>query len=417
MKDTLALPRSAPAPRPFLDAAARRIIHRSLERLRYGRLTLHDQGERYPYGRAAEGAPDVHVHVLAPAAYRTVVLEGTVGAGSAYMDGMWSTDDLPGLIRLFARNVDAMFELEGGLARLSRPLHKAAHFLRRNTRSGSRRNIVEHYDLGNDFYRLFLDETMAYSCGIFENETSTLRDASIAKFDRIAQRLALSREDHLLEIGTGWGGFALHAAERYGCRVTSTTISDEQYEHARRSVMERGLGERVNVVQRDYRDLSGQFDKIVSIEMIEAVGHQFLETFFSACSRLLRPDGVMALQSITIPDQEFDRHRHEVDFIKRYIFPGSCIPSVAALSDAWTRASDLRLVGLEDITSHYVTTLQHWRRSFLGQLDSVRALSFSERFIRMWDFYLSYCEGGFAARYLGNVQMVLAKPRWRPSRP
>ena len=278
---------------------------------------------------------------------------------------------------------------------------------------GSRKNIIAHYDLGNEFYSLFLDNTMTYSCGIFEQEQSTLEDASVAKYDRICKKLRLHPGDRVVEIGTGWGGFAVHAVQNYGVQVTTTTISNEQYEFAAKRFRDAGLDDQVSVLKKAYRDLRGTFDKLVSIEMIEAVGHHFYKTFFQTCSRLLKDDGMMALQAITIGDQIFNRHKRSVDFIKRYIFPGSCIPSITAISNALAKATDLRLVQLEDITPHYARTLREWRRRFFANIEKVRALGFSDTFIRMWEYYLCYCEGGFAERYIGDVQIVLAKPLWR----
>jgi len=278
---------------------------------------------------------------------------------------------------------------------------------------GSRKNILAHYDLGNDFYALFLDETMTYSCAIFEQENSSLKQASEAKYDRICRKLQLAAGDRVIEIGTGWGGFAVHAARNYGVQVTTTTISDEQHQFARQRIKAAGLEDRITLLKKDYRDLSGKFDKLVSIEMIEAVGHQYLPIFFRTCSRLLKDDGIMALQAITIGDQIFDRHKRTVDFIKRYIFPGSCIPSITAISIALAKATDLRLVHLEDITPHYARTLREWRRRFFTNIKKVRALGFSDTFVRMWEYYLCYCEGGFAERYLGDVQMLFVKPLCR----
>jgi cyclopropane-fatty-acyl-phospholipid synthase len=271
-------------------------------------------------------------------------------------------------------------------------------------------NIAAHYDLGNDFYALFLDRTMTYSSGLFESPDATLEEASLAKYDRICRKLTLSSRDHVLEIGTGWGGFALHAATNYGCRVTTTTISRAQQDFARERIRGAGLEGRVDVLLQDYRNLTGKYDKLVSIEMIEAVGHHYLNAFFNACSGLLKDDGEMLLQAITIRDQVFDRHKRSVDFIKRYIFPGSCIPSVAAISLAVARVTDLRLFHLEDITPHYARTLQAWRRKFFDNLEEVRKLGYPETFIRMWEYYLSYCEAGFAERYLGDAQMLFTKP-------
>ena len=408
---TLAFERARVRP---IDGFARRVLLELLEKLEHGRLTLVDGPERRSFGPAAgEASLEATLTVHHPRFYGSCLLGGTVGAAEAYMSGFWSTDDLTALLRIFARQPELFGRMDKGLARLTAPALKIAHALNKNTRSGSRRNIVAHYDLGNEFYALFLDETLTYSCGIFEREDSTLADASVAKYERICRKLGLSASDRVLEIGTGWGGFALHAAGRYGCRVTTTTISERQYTHARRRIEAAGLSGRITLLKQDYRDLRGEFDKLVSIEMIEAVGHHCLEDFFRVCSERLAPDGAMLLQAITIRDQVFDRHKREVDFIKRYIFPGSCIPSVAAIAQATARAGDLRLFHLEDITPHYARTLHAWRENFFRNLEQVRALGFPEAFVRMWEFYLCYCEAGFAERYLGDVQIVFTKPASR----
>jgi cyclopropane-fatty-acyl-phospholipid synthase len=329
------------------------------------------------------------------------------------MRGHWRSDDLTSLIRLFIANRDVMETVEGGAAFATAPLRRVLHWLNRNSPDGSRRNIAAHYDLGNDLFALFLDETMAYSCGIFEREDSTLHEAQIAKFERICRKLRLSPSDHLLEIGTGWGGLAMHAATRYGCRVTTTTISREQHEWAAERVRAAGLADRVTLLLDDYRDLSGRFDKLVSVEMIEAVGHQFLDTYTGRCSRLLEPHGAMLLQAITIQDQLYEQALGSVDFIQRFIFPGSFIPSVTAITDSVRRATDMKIFHLEDIGPHYATTLRAWRERFFARLDDVRRLGYPDEFIRMWDFYLCYCEGGFLERQLGDVHMLLTKPRCR----
>ncbi|HSF14471.1 MAG TPA: cyclopropane-fatty-acyl-phospholipid synthase family protein [Vicinamibacteria bacterium] len=422
MKSSLAISSNAPPRarerRGLLDRFSREAVSRSLRKLRRGRLRLVDGGQSFTFGPAVDDSGlSASVRIHDPAAYRAVATRGTIGAGESYMEGSWSADDLPTLIRILLLSDEAHFGLESGLARLAYPFELLSHVTRRNTRAGSRKNIAAHYDLGNDFYRLFLDETLAYSAAIFETEGSTLREASEAKFDAVCRKLRLSPGDHLLEIGTGWGGLAIHAAEKYGCRVTTTTISREQHQLASERVHARGLGDRVEVAMRDYRELRGSFDKLVSIEMVEAVGHHYFDTFFERCAALLRPHGAALVQSITIADQHFERHRHEVDFIKRYIFPGACIPSVTRLLDAATRASDLRLFDLEDITVHYVRTLAQWRRRFHENLDGIRALGFDDRFIRMWDFYLAYCEAGFAERYLGDVHLLFVKPEWRDVAP
>jgi len=398
----------------FVDRKARRTVLRLLSRMGPGVLHLEEGARSRTFGRLTAQFPlEARIRVHQPGFYRSILLGGSVGAGEAYMRGWWSTDNLTAVIRIVLHNRMVLDEIDRSWTRLLNPLYRLAHLLRRNTPQGSRKNIVAHYDLGNDFYALFLDDTWTYSCGIFERADSSLAEASTAKYDRICRKLRLRPEHHVVEIGTGWGGFALHAAGRYGCRVTTTTISEQQYAMARQRVREAGLSARVKVVKEDYRNLRGRFDRLVSIEMIEAVGHQFLGTFFAACSRLLKDDGRMALQAITIGDPVFERHKHDVDFIKRYIFPGSCIPSITAMNRAAARRTDLRLVHLEDITPHYARTLQEWRRRFFDRLDRVREMGFSDTFIRMWEFYLAYCEAGFTERYIGDVQMIYAKPMCR----
>ena len=417
MSDSI-VPRDTAPPRDarpgLLDRFARKLLFGRLKQLRHGKLTLIDGDETLTFGDATDFSVEATLTVHHPSFYGAAVFGGTVGAGESYMARSWTTDDLTAVIRIFLRNREVLDAMDSGLTRLvTVPLHKLFHALHKNTPAGSRANIAAHYDLGNDFYRLFLDETLTYSCGIFERPGSTLREASVAKYDRLCRKLGLRPDHHVLEIGTGWGGFAIHAALTYGCRVTTTTISQEQFDLASQRVAEAGLADRVELLLTDYRHLTGQFDRLVSIEMIEAVGHHFLETYFRCCSDRLKPDGMMALQAITILDQVYDRHIGEVDFIKRHIFPGSCIPSVAAMMRAIARATDLKLVHLEDITPHYATTLRLWRERFFANLDAVRALGFGDVFIRMWDFYLSYCEAGFAERYIGDVHMILAKPLCR----
>lgn len=395
----------------WLQRFARKAVFKRLNTLRSGCIEIVEGNERTRFGPdRAEAAPAMIVRN--PRLYTRVALGGTVGAAESYMAGEWTCSDLTALIRVLVRNLETLSELKRGMARLARPFLRAGHWLHGNTLSGSRRNIAAHYDLSNDFFALFLDETMMYSSAFFERADMPLAEASAAKNERLCQMLRLSPADHLLEIGTGWGGFAIHAAKRHGCRVTTTTISKAQYDLAKERIEKAGLGGQITLLLEDYRALQGRFDKIVSIEMIEAVGHNWLDTYFAQCSRLLKPHGAMALQAITIPDRHFERHAREVDFIKKYIFPGSCLPSVARILESTRRYTDLNLARLDEITPHYARTLRLWREQFCEKLDLVRNMGFGERFIRMWEFYLSYCEAGFAERYIGTVQMLLAKPGW-----
>jgi cyclopropane-fatty-acyl-phospholipid synthase len=409
MIDTTLIEMSPSAPRAYpLSAFARRIVFARLATLRAGLLRIREGNEVHEFGSPRTGI-DAMVTVLDPAFYAEIVFGGSVGAGESYMLGHWQADDLTALMRLLLRNRRALDAMETGLALISGPMRVAAHWLHRNTRSGSRRNISAHYDLGNDFFRLFLDETMMYSCAFFERPEMTLAQASTSKLDTICRKLALGQQDHVLEIGTGWGGFALHAAAQYGCHVTTTTISPSQHQLANERVRAAGLEHRITVLLEDYRDLKGSYDKLVSIEMIEAIGHQYFGEFFRCCAERLIPGGRMLLQSITIADRHYARARDEVDFIKRYIFPGCCIPAVSALAQAMANCSDLRIVHLEDIGPHYATTLARWRDNFFTNLDQVRALGYPESFCRMWEYYLCYCEAGFTERALGDVQMLLAR--------
>jgi cyclopropane-fatty-acyl-phospholipid synthase len=374
-------------------------------------VVMDDQGEERLGTPAADGLR-VHLRVHNPRLWRRVAFGGLLAATEGYIDGDWDADDLTALARLFSRNMDQVASLDSGLGRLIRPLARTHEWLSRNSRDGSRRNIAAHYDLGNDFFELMLDPTMTYSCGVFERPDATLEEASIAKIDRLCRKLELGTDDHLLEIGSGWGAFAIHAASRYACRVTTTTISSRQHAVVVRRVAEAGLSDRITVLLSDYRDLCGQYSKIVSVEMIEAVGAEYFDRFFRTCASLLRPDGLMAIQAITVADQRFEAARHSVDFIKRHIFPGSCIPSIGALTASSSRVSDLRLVDLEDFTPHYARTLAGWRDNLMRNRDMVERLT-SERFRRLWMLYLAYCEGGFAERHTGLVQMVYARPAWR----
>ncbi len=397
-----------------LTRLARHLLLGQLRKIRDGRLRVIDSDLDETFGAVTEAGPfDVTIRVLSPRFYSDAVFAGTVGAGEAFINDYWRCDNLTGLVRLMVINRHLMNDVDSGWSHLSTPLLRLAHWLNRNHKSGSRRNIAAHYDLGNDFFQLFLDETMAYSCGIFEGAGASLLEASNAKFDAACSKLHLTPGQHLLEIGTGWGGLAIHAARHYGCHVTTTTISREQFELARERVSRAGLERNVTVLLEDYRDLRGQYDALVSVEMIEAVGHQYLDTYFRHCSGLLRPSGSMLLQAITIRDQFYDQARRSVDFIKRFIFPGCCIPSIQALINSLARSTDLKLFHLEDIGPHYARTLKVWRERLHAKAADVRAQGYPESFLRMWEYYLSYCEGGFEERQLGDVQMLLTKPNSR----
>jgi len=402
----------------FYRVARRGVLSR-LGPLRHGSVRVVEGHERHTFGQVTPCCPlQATITIHDPHTYADVVLGGTIGVADAYRRGLWSCDDLTTLVRIFVLNRELLDGLEGGLATLNRMLLKVIHWLNRNTKAGSRKNIAAHYDLGNEFFRLVLDETMMYSCAYFERPDAALAEASRAKNDRICRKLQLSASDHFLEIGTGWGGFAIHAASQYGCRVTTTTISRQQYDLAVRRVEEAGLRDRVTVILKDYRDLpqmKERFDKLVSIEMIEAVGHQYYEAYFDVCSRMLKPDGLMLVQAITIDEQLYERAKRSVDFIQHFMFPGSCIPSVSALVSASAKAGGLNLVQLEDIGIHYVATLQAWRRNVAMGLPKFTALGYRQDFLRLWEFYLCYCEGGFAERSISDVHLLFAKPGWRGS--
>ena len=398
----------------WIDRLARRIIFSSLKRLEEGQISISENGTQYVFGHASDDAPlSVHIRVLSPKFYSEIAFGGTIGSGEAFIQNYWRCDDLTTLIRIMLKNRNLLGSVQGGLARFAQPARKALHWLNRNTRNGSRRNIAAHYDLGNEFYGLWLDPSMMYSCAYYENADTSLEVASAAKLDRICQRLQLTADDSVVEIGTGWGGFAIHAAQNYGCRVTTTTISKEQYQYAQAAVRAAGLEDRITLKLEDYRDLEGEYDKLVSIEMIEAVGYQFHEEFFKKCQSLLKSDGLMLLQAITITDQRWEAYKGSVDFIQRYIFPGGCLTSVTDMATVMTDSTDLRVINLEDIGPHYAKTLRDWHDRFFDEIEKVRELGYTNEFIRMWQFYLCYCEAGFIEREIGTVQMLMMRPNAR----
>lgn len=392
----------------------RRMLLSRMAGLRHGQLVITDcMGETtLGEGPAVSGDLAIRVHVSDLGFYRAVASNGSVGAGESYMDGQWTCDNLVGLIQLLVRNRDRLDSMETGMARIGGWAMKAWHALRRNTREGSRRNIAAHYDLGNDFFRLFLSADLMYSSALWEGDSDSLDVASTRKLNRVCHWLDLKPGDRVMEIGTGWGGFAVHAARYYGCHVTTTTISQEQFALASQRVAEAGLQDHVTLLLEDYRDLAGTYDKVVSIEMIEAIGAPYLDSYFAKIGALLRPGGRALLQAITIEDHRYEQALASVDFIKRHVFPGSFIPSLQAMMSAKTKVTDLSLLRQEDFGLSYARTLRAWRERFLAKKDAVRAQGFDDRFIRMWEFYLAYCEGGFLERSIGVSHLLLHKPAY-----
>jgi cyclopropane-fatty-acyl-phospholipid synthase len=365
--------------------------------------------------RFGAGAPEVRVTVHDSRAYETVARCGSVGLGATYANGWWDVDDLTAFIQILERSLLGFGERADRFARIISPLRDRLSRSEPRNNQNDKDNIRAHYDLSNEFFELMLDETLSYSCAYFKDPSVSLIDASLAKIDRLCRKLDLNPQDHLLEIGTGWGGFAIHAAKNFGCRVTTTTISDAQFVFASQRVRDAGLSDRVNVLNENYLDLTGTYDKVVSVEMIEAVGWRQMDTYFSNCARLLKPTGLMGLQAIVIDDRSYDRAKHHDDFIKHLIFPGGFLPSIESMTRSMTKRSDLRVTDLEDIGVHYVETLRRWRTNLESSADAVKQLGFGEEFSRRWDFYLSYCEAAFLDRHVSDVQLVLARGQWRDS--
>lgn len=392
-----------------LNQLARRMVRGTLPFLDDSQL---EQSRQLIFADQPSGLR-ANVFVEQPTLFRKLIWGGSMAAASAYIHGDWHCDDLTALIRIFIRNSATADKLDGRLARLTSWGQRLYHRWRPNNRRGSRRNIAAHYDLGNDFFRLWLDESLAYSSGIFLRPGAALAEASQEKFDRLCRKLQLESSDHVLEIGSGWGGFALHAACEYDCQVTTTTISKEQHRANERLFQQYQLGQRVRQLESDYRDLTGAYDKLISIEMIEAVGSRYYEHFFRQCSSLLRPHGSLALQAIVMPERRYAAYQRSVDFIQHYIFPGGCLPSLSALLEAAGRGSDLRLVHVEDFAPHYAETLRRWKQAFFAQRQEVLALGYSAEFVRMWEYYLCYCEALFEERHVSLLQLVFDKPGCR----
>ncbi len=398
----------------LIENFARNQVLKRLRGIPKGYLIIDDGDERFEFGNADCGSGvRARIVVESRSAYRAFAFGGSIGGAEAYMLGQWSTPNLVDVVRLMSINIDFLNDIDDNRAWSQRLADKIAHWLNRNTEKQARENISRHYDLSNEFFGLFLDPRMMYSSAIYPRDDADLDEAAVHKLDVICRKLDLQPDDHLLEIGTGWGGLAIHAAQHFGCRVTTTTISREQYEAACLRVREEGLEDRIEVLFEDYRNLSGRYDKLVSIEMIEAVGHAYYRQYFSGCASLLKDDGLMLLQAITVPDQRFEYAQRSVDFIQRYIFPGGSLPSHEVILSTVKQHTDMLMVGMQEIGEDYARTLHHWRERFQAKLDQVRDLGFDDTFIRMWNYYLCYCQGGFEERIIGTSQILFAKPNWR----
>ena len=395
----------------MIDRIARLLGYLLLRRIALGSLVVVESGGRRRFGA---GAPTATVEVRAGHAWRKL-LRGSRGLAEAYEDGLWDSPDVVAVIRLAALNAGGFDRTRSALAPLLSPIQRMAALLSPSTRARNRREIAAHYDLGTEVFERMLDPTLSYSCAVFGHTQTTLQQAQLAKLERVCDKLGLGPADRVIEIGTGWGGFAMHAASTRGCHVTTATISRDQYEYAIQCVRDAGLSDRVTVLMRDYRDLAGRYDKLVSIEMIEAVGWRQFGTFFAKCSELLAPDGAMLLQAITIDDRAYEVEKASKTFINTRIFPGGCLPSLEVIARNLARRTDLQEVDLEDITAHYVLTLRKWRENFSARAQELTPLGYDERFRRLWTLYLAYCEAGFAERRICDVQLLLAKPKWRPA--
>ena len=393
----------------------KKIVFNQLHKITKGSLTLKDASSSYTFGDQKNIKLHAEIIIHNPRFYRFVVFGGSIGCSEAYMSDYWSSPNLTNVIRLFAINPQLTDELESKFNILLKPFFRVIHRLNKNSQRNSKRNISAHYDLSNNFFKLFLDESMMYSSAIFKTRNQTLKAASLNKLDIICQKLNLKPTDHVVEIGSGWGGFAIFAAENYGCKVTTTTISQQQFSYTRDLINKKKLGKKITLLFEDYRNLEGKYDKLVSIEMIEAVGHHYYHEYFKKINTLLKPDGIALIQAITIRDQRYSQALQNVDFIQKYIFPGSCIPSIEIIQKNLTKETDMIISDLENINHHYAKTLSLWKKAFNKNQNKIIKLGFDERFIRMWNFYFSYCEGGFAERAINDFHILMSKPLNRTS--
>ena len=393
----------------------KKIVFNQLHKITKGTLTLKDASSSYTFGDQKNIKLHAEIIIHNPRFYRFVVFGGSIGCSEAYMSDYWSSPNLTNVIRLFAINPQLTDELESKFNILLKPFFRVIHRLNKNSQRNSKRNISAHYDLSNNFFKLFLDESMMYSSAIFKTRNQTLKAASLNKLDIICQKLNLKPTDHVVEIGSGWGGFAIFAAENYGCKVTTTTISQHQFRYTKDLINKKKLGKKITLLFEDYRNLEGKYDKLVSIEMIEAVGHHYYHEYFKKINTLLKPDGIALIQAITIRDQRYSQALQNVDFIQKYIFPGSCIPSIEIIQKNLTKETDMIISDLENINHHYAKTLNLWKKAFNKNQNKIIKLGFDERFIRMWNFYFSYCEGGFAERAINDFHILMSKPLNRTS--
>ena len=391
----------------------KKIIHQRLSQIKDAHIIINDGKSINKYGKP--GNLSAKINILDTAFYKNIIHGGTIGASESFIRGEWSSPNLTNVIRVLARNTEAQDKLENLFTLLSQPFLKVMHKLNENSVRGSKNNISRHYDLSNDFFSLFLDKNMMYSSAIYKSRKTSLEDASTNKLDVICKKLNLKKTDHVIEIGTGWGGFAIYAAKNYGCKVTTTTISIEQYKFAKQKIKDAGLGKKIKVLLKDYRLLKGQYDKLVSIEMIEAVGYQFYDEYFKIIGQLLKNDGEALIQAITIKDQRYSKAIQSVDFIQKYIFPGSCIPSITVIQNSLTNSTDLVINDIRDIGHHYARTLADWRKRFLKNKQEIRKLGFDDKFLRMWLFYFAYCEGGFEEKVISDIHLHITKPGYRNS--
>lgn len=402
----------------FITKSYRSIVFSVLSKLEYDTLEIIEGNKHYFFpdnnNTSNNNSPystqiNAKIHIVEPSAYKDFVMDGSIGAAEAFIAGKWTTTDLTQVIRLFARAQKQLDSLENDKSLINRIKHYLFHWRSRNNHEGSKKNILAHYDIGNDLYARFLDPEMMYSAAIYPTEETTLDEAQIHKLDAICQQLQLTSNDHLLEIGTGWGGMAIYAAQHYGCKVTTTTISDAQHQYTQERINALGLNNQITLLKKDYRNLTGQYDKLVSIEMIEAVGYKYLPNFFKQCQARLKPNGLMLIQSITIADQRFDYYRKNIDFIQRYIFPGGFLPSICALTNNLTNHTSMVVQSINDIGLDYAKTLSHWRENFLSAWPELNQLGYDEKFKRLWLYYLAYCEGGFIERSISTVHFVARK--------